>query len=102
LIPRTDNRHNYSDQKNRFKGEVNRLQKCTSISEALQKIVDLSNYNVSNFAIEAGLDVGYFDKMYNGRKRLNSCITFAKIINVADLTGEEIKSFTNLFLVQGD
>lgn len=80
--------------------ELNRLQNCSSISDALQLIVDISNYNVSNFAFEAGLDVGYFDKMYNGRKRLNSCITFAKIVNVAELTGEEIKTFTNLFLLQ--
>ena len=91
---------NYDEKNHTFTGESNRLLKCRSIADALQTIVDISDYNVSNFAVEADLDVGYFDKMYNGRKRLNSCITFAKIVNVAELTAEEVMTFTNLFLIQ--
>lgn len=102
MIPISDSRDNYNNQNNHNLEENNRLKKCSSVAEALQSVVEISEFNVSNFAFEAGLDVGYFDKMYNGRKRLNSCVTFAKIINVVDLTGEEIKTFTNLFLIQGE
>lgn len=75
----------------------NRLANCKDPQEAIIKLVEISGLSISQFAIEAGIDVSTFYKIYKGQRKLTQIHTLAEIRRFVNISDEELISFLELY-----